>query len=184
MNLLLKQVLMDQQFLNYTFRPAAASEASIIWSIFEDAIRKRGEEGSDQWQDGYPDISIIEDDIRNNDGYVAIDPHGVLVGFLALIYDGEPAYDRITGQWLTNRPFSVIHRLAVSQRPRIKGLATWMLSEAERASLQDGYLSLKVDTNFDNEGMLRVLEKRNFIYCGLVYLYGSERQAFEKTLDT
>ncbi|MGO1788430.1 MAG: GNAT family N-acetyltransferase [Sphingobacterium sp.] len=175
---------MDQQFSDYTFRLAASSEVSMIWQIFIDAIRKRKEEGSEQWQDGYPNTNVIESDIEKGNGYVVIDPSGRLVGYLALIYDGEPAYELIDKKWLTNRPYSVIHRLAVSQQPRIKGLATWMLSQAEQRSLQAGYLSLKIDTNFDNTGMLRVLEKREYVYCGIVYLRGGDRHAFEKMLDS
>ncbi|MGO1595209.1 MAG: GNAT family N-acetyltransferase [Sphingobacterium sp.] len=175
---------MDQQFFDYTFRLAASSEVSMIWQIFADAIRKRKEEGSDQWQDGYPNIDVIEGDIEKDNGYVALDPTGRLVGYLALLYDGEPAYDLIDSKWLTNRPYAVVHRMAVSQQPRIKGLATWMLSQAEQISLQDGYLSLKIDTNFDNTGMLRVLEKREYVYCGIVHFRGGDRRAFEKKLDS
>src|SRR5699024_6619093 len=104
-----------------------------------------------------PDPSVIEEDIANGYGYVAKNAANQIVGYLALIYDGEPAYELLAEKWLTNRPFSVVHRLAVSQRTHVKGLATWMLSQAEDVSLRDGYLSLKVDTNFDNAGMLRVL---------------------------
>src|SRR5690606_37167083 len=117
------------------------------------------------------------------DGYVAIDHTGRIVGYIALIFDGEPAYDLIEGIWLTHRPFSFIHRLAVSQYQRLKVLSTWMLDETDRISLYMGYLMLKEYTNFDNTGMISVFEKRGYSYCGIVYFRGAGRRAFEKKLD-
>ncbi|SEG60057.1 GNAT family N-acetyltransferase [Sphingobacterium lactis] len=174
---------LNQVFSNFTFRKAHAEEAEAIWGIIQEAIEKRKAEGSRQWQDGYPNLDVVKQDIATGYGYVSIDEEEILTGYLALIYDGEPAYDAIQDQWLTNRPYAVAHRIAVSQDRYKKGQATWMLEQAERQSLQDGYLSLKVDTNFDNEGMLRVLEKRGYVYCGDVYFRGSARKAFEKMLD-
>ncbi len=172
-----------EQFSGYTFRKAEPHEATAIWSIIQEAIAKRKEEGSSQWQDGYPNLDVVKLDIEKGQGYVSLNEAGELTGYLALIYDGEPAYEAIADQWLTNRPFSVVHRIAVSQEKYVKGQATWMLEEAEKESLKNGFLSLKVDTNFDNVGMLRVLEKLGYVYCGEVYFRGSERKAFEKKLD-
>lgn len=42
--------------------------------------------------------------------------------------------------------------------------------------------SIKVDTNFDNQPMLKILEKLQYTYCGEVYFRGSARKAFEKLL--
>lgn len=172
-----------EQFSTFTFRKAIASDANSIWGIIKEAIDKRKSEGSSQWQDGYPNLEVVQTDIEKGNGYVSLNNDGKLTGYLALIYDGEPAYEAIADQWLTNRPFSVVHRIAVSQENYVKGQATWMLKKAEEQSLQDGFLSLKVDTNFDNTGMLRVLEKLGYVYCGEVYFRGSARKAFEKKLD-
>jgi hypothetical protein len=42
--------------------------------------------------------------------------------------------------------------------------------------------SIKVDTNFDNIPMLRILEKLKYTYCGEVYFRGASRKAYEKEL--
>jgi len=171
------------QFSEYTFRKALLEEAEDIWLIIQDAISKRREEGSTQWQDGYPNLEVVRQDINKGYGYVSLNKEKELTGYLALIFDGEPAYDLIKDQWLTNRPFSVVHRIAVSQDKYVKGQATWMLQVAEKISVKEGYLSMKIDTNFDNIAMLRVLEKMGYTYCGEVYLRGNARKAFEKKLD-
>ena len=64
-----------------------------------------------------------------------------------------------------------------------KGFATEIFRRIEEFSRKNGILSIKVDTNFDNAAMLRILEKLGYKYCGEVYFRGSARKAFEKVLE-
>ena len=41
----------------------------------------------------------------------------------------------------------------------------------------------KLDTNFDNAPMLKILDKLGYTYCGEVFFRGSARKAFEKILQ-
>lgn len=169
---------------NIAFRKAVATDVDNIWSILDEAIRKRKDEGSDQWQDGYPNRDVILADIEKGYGFVAERTETGLLAYIAIIGDIEPAYEKLEGEWLTIRPYTVIHRLAVSQSDPIKGLGTWMMREAEKVSLSWGRPSIKVDTNYDNVGMLRVFDKLGYVYCGEVcFRGGARRRAFEKLLD-
>ena len=47
----------------HQFRKAFPSDASKIWEILQQAIFKRKKEGSNQWQDGYPNPEVIKKDI-------------------------------------------------------------------------------------------------------------------------
>ena len=76
----------------------------------------------------------------------------------------------------------VFHRLIVNLSHPVKGFATWFMTQLEKIVLEKNVYSIKVDTNFDNVGMLRVFEKLGYQYCGKVYFRGSERLAFEKLL--
>ncbi len=40
--------------------------------------------------------------------------------------------------------------------------------------------SIKVDTNYDNIAMLKILESKGYSYCGEVVLADGLRKAFEK----
>lgn len=165
-----------------TLELASVDDQAAIWSIFKDAIAKRKNEGSDQWQNGYPNPEVILEDINNKHAYVARDSNNLIRAYIAIIDDIEPAYEVATVQWLTKEPYTVIHRLAVDQQTPLKGLATWVMKESEKISLQNGRNSIKVDTSFDNIAMLRIFEKLSYIYCGKVILRGGERFAFEKRL--
>lgn len=167
---------------NLLLRKATYSDKEIIWEILQQAILKRKNEGSEQWQQGYPNPEVIVDDITNGYAFVCVNEEQVLA-YVALIFEGEPAYDSIDGKWLTeSNDFAVIHRLATLQSQAIKGVGTWVLKALELEVESQGVASIRVDTNFDNVGMIRVFEKLNYQYCGEVLLKGSPRRAYEKII--
>ena len=42
-----------------SLRKANYEDTTRIWEILQQAIEKRKEEGSDQWQDGYPNMDVM-----------------------------------------------------------------------------------------------------------------------------
>jgi GNAT superfamily N-acetyltransferase len=111
-------------------RPATAGDAAIIWEILQEAIERRRLDGSKQWQDGYPNIYTINDDIQKGIGYVLVNEDDI-IAYAALIFNDEPAYDHIDGAWLTNGDFLVVHRVAVTDKVLGKGIATLFFQEME-----------------------------------------------------
>jgi len=59
--------------MNYYFRKAELSEIASIWEILQQAIQRRKEDGSQQWQDGYPNPEVIQKDIEKGEGFVLAD---------------------------------------------------------------------------------------------------------------
>lgn len=165
------------------FRPAELSDLLAIWKIIQDAIQSRKEEGSDQWQDGYPNPEVLENDIKQAYGYVLCAEEEILA-YAALIFgkEPEPAYASIDGAWLSQQAYLVVHRVATAKHHKGKGIATHLFREIEKLALEKSYLSIKVDTNYDNLAMLKLLENLEYTYCGKVVLAGGERKAFEKLL--
>lgn len=164
------------------FRPAVPEDIPAVWTIIVQAKEKRKLEGSDQWQDGYPSEKTIAEDIIAGQGFVLVF-EGKLIAYVAVIFDGEPAYEDIDGDWLNNDPFAVVHRLAVIQGSQYRGIGTLVMTKIEEWVLSKGVFNIKVDTNFDNQAMLRVFEKRGYAYCGIVVLRGNAfRKAFQKQL--
>lgn len=107
---------------------------------------------------------------------------GVVAAYCAAVFDGEPAYERIEGAWLTTGGYVVVHRLAVADGMKGRGVATEFMRRIEALARQRGVGSFRVDTNFDNRYMLRMLPRLGFAYCGKVYYRSGERLAFEKLL--
>ena len=165
--------------MNYNFRKAQSSEADLIWSILQQAIIRRKLDGSQQWQDGYPNLEFVKKDIEKGVGYVLTE-NNVIIGYASIVFNNEPAYDKLNGKWLTNSDFVVLHRLAIAGSHLGKGLAQKILLYTEELALQNNIFSIKVDTNFDNIPMLKIFEKLNYVYCGEVEFRGGKRKAFEK----
>ncbi|HJS01187.1 MAG TPA: GNAT family N-acetyltransferase [Flavobacterium sp.] len=167
--------------MSYNFRKATISEADSIWAILQQAIIRRQLDGSQQWQDGYPNVDVVKNDIQKEAAYVLTE-NNVIVGYASIVFNDEPAYNQLDGKWLSNSDFVVLHRLAISENHLGKGLAKKILLFTEELALENNIFSIKVDTNFDNNAMLHIFEKLNYVYCGEVEFRGSKRKAFEKTL--
>jgi GNAT superfamily N-acetyltransferase len=164
------------------FRPAIISDVPTIWEILKGAILRRKADGSNQWQDGYPNPDVVRNDIAQNAGYVLTEGE-LIIGYFAAFVNNEPAYDQIEGQWLTLGDFLVVHRMALAENRLGKGLAKIMFGFAEQIAREKQIGSIKVDTNFDNLDMLSILKKLGYTYCGEVHFRGSPRKAFEKVLN-
>lgn len=165
----------------YHFRKATISDISKIWEIIQNAIQRRKEDGSNQWQDGYPNLNVIENDILKEVGYV-LTIENETIGYSAVLINDEPEYEKIEGKWLTNNDYVVVHRIAIAKDFLGQNLSKIILDYIENLALQKNIFSIKVDTNFDNIAMLKIFDKLGYNYCGEVYFRGSARKAFEKVL--
>ncbi len=167
--------------MNPTFRKATLDDLPQIWIILQQAIRRRKADGSVQWQDGYPNPEVIENDIINGNGYVLALNDSIAV-YCAILLNDEPEYANLRGEWLTEADFVVFHRIAVAEEYIGQGIAKAMFGYIETFALQHEIYSIKADTNFDNAAMLHLFAQAGYVYCGEVYFRGSARLAFEKVL--
>lgn len=162
-------------------RKAETEDRDTIWDIIQQAIERRKQDGSTQWQQGYPNLGTVESDIEKCFGYVMTVNEEIAV-YTALILNDEPAYDTIDGAWLSNGEFVVVHRVAVDRKFAGQGMVKKLFDLIEDFTRSHGIQSVKVDTNFDNTAMLRILESKGYSYCGEVFLAGGMRKAFEKII--
>lgn len=165
------------------FRQARPADAERIMEIIRQAQAQMRALGSLQWQDGYPARADIDNDITHGYGYVFEKPgaaSGAVIAYGAVVFDGEPAYEAIDGAWLTGGDYVVLHRLAVADGEKRRGVAAEFMRRTEALARERGAGSFRVDTNFDNRYMLRMLERLGFAYCGRIVYESSERLAFEK----
>jgi RimJ/RimL family protein N-acetyltransferase len=167
--------------MDYQFRLAKISEAFEIWQILKDAVQRRKEDGSNQWQDGYPNMDVVKNDIERKIGFV-LTQNDNIIGYTAIIINDEPDYINIEGKWLTNQEFMVYHRVAISKKFLAKGMAKKMMKLIEEYALSKNIYSLKADTNHDNIPMLKIFEKMGYSFCGTVHIRQSPRKAYEKVL--
>ena len=157
-------------------RKTVKEDLACIGEIYENAKRFMRESGNpNQWNSGTPNIETARADMENGVGYVA-EENGEIVAVFMFSQDGEPTYAKIyEGEWLSDAPYGVIHRIAVKEQGR--GIIGFCIDECF-AQCQN----LRIDTHRDNLPMQRALTKRGFRYCGIIYLEnGDERLAYQKT---
>ena len=92
----------------------------------------------------------------------------------AFIPGPEPTYKEIfEGQWLDDKPYHVVHRLASTAASRgiFNDVMDYCMGVAG---------NLRIDTHRDNVIMRHVIDRYGFIYCGIIYLLnGDERLAYQ-----
>jgi ribosomal protein S18 acetylase RimI-like enzyme len=174
----------------HLIRLAMLDDIKHILEIVEDARNLARSIGSTQWlgKDGYPNQSTFELDIKNKQLYV-LESNNVIAAICVISKTAEPTYKHIyDGDWLLkNKPYIVIHRLAVKKEFYKQGLAKSLLIYAEEFARKEGLASIKIDTSKQNQPMLRLVDKLNYKYCGIIKLnkyIGEEdnRLAFEKII--
>lgn len=134
-----------------------------------------------QWQDGYPDLACIERDVARNTGYLCVEQENI-IGYLCIDFDGEPAYDKLDGKWLSIQPYVVVHRFALDNTVKGKGIGSKVFQMVGALSRNRGIHSFKVDTDNDNQIMKHLLQKNGFEYCGTICFDNSEKIAYEKLI--
>ncbi len=167
-------------------RKTTPADVDAIVPILEEARRTIADLGIDQWQNGYPNREVIEEDVRLGHSYVLTND-GQVIGTFAFIRDGEPLYDVIEGgHWQSgddNHNYDTVHRVAISVASRGSGVSTDMVNFAAEHARAAGKTSVRIDTHRGNLVMRRMLEKHGFVPCGTIYLAnGDPRVAYELTV--
>ncbi len=164
-------------------RKATIDDLESILEIVSDAQQSLKNRCIDQWQNGYPNRESILSDISKGIGFVAL-CHDEIAAYAAIIVNGEPEYQHLDGQWLSNQDYVVVHRICVRKDFTRQGLATILMKKGEEIALQHHAHSFKIDTHKDNRYMIELLEKEGFAYCGEIHYPHGERIAFEKLLHS
>lgn len=160
------------------FSSPQLSDTPRIMQIITQAKEQMRREGKTQWIGPYPAESDIINDINQSNARVLITDNKI-IAYGAVIYNGELAYDDIKGSWSSGMPYVVLHRLAVADEVKRQGIAALFFNHVCIEALSRDIHSFRVDTNYDNLYMQRLLKRLNFSYCGKVQYTTGERMAYE-----
>lgn len=131
-----------------------------------------------QWANIDQILNKVLKDIRAGHCYVCTE-NDVLLGVFCFFIGEEPTYNKIyNGEWLNDKPYGFIHRIAVAVYQ--KGFGTkcieWCLNQ---------YPNVRIDTHKDNIPMQKTVLKLGFRYCGIIKLEnGDERWAYQWEKNT
>lgn len=162
-------------------RKAQVDDIPKIMIIIRDAQAFLKQQGIDQWQNNYPNLETISNDVQNDHGYVLIVDNRILA-YGAIINGIEPTYAVIEdGAWLNDDPYIVVHRLAVDSAHRGQKIASCFIAETIKLAKKWGVYNLRIDTHRDNLIMQKMIINNEFNYCGVIYLASKDqRLAYQK----
>lgn len=160
-------------------RKANISDFENILKIYDIARQYMVKSGNpNQWaKNNWPPEDLVRKDIQDGKSYVCInDDNIVAVFYYDFGYKIEPTYNNIeNGKWIGNDNYGVVHRIATDGT--VKGVGSFCINYAYNKCKH-----LRIDTHEDNIPMQKLLEKNNFVKCGIIYVgeNKSPRIAFEK----
>lgn len=161
--------------MHRSIRPSTCNDIPHIMQLLEYGRQKmRANGNTEQWTNGNPQQSLIEDDILQKNSYI-IEENGQPIATFAFIKGPDITYNKIyEGKWIEHtHPYHIIHRMA--SKHGVHGIFKEVLDYCfERAS------NIRIDTHRQNIIMRNALEKNGFSYCGIIYLRdGAERLAYQ-----
>lgn len=162
----------------YRIRPAVMADCGVVMALVDDARAiMRASGNALQWSDGYPQRSVIEDDIRTKVCYVVVMNGDVVASFVCR-HGPDITYRTIDGgSWIDpTSPYYVVHR--ITSRKGCHGLFPVMCRFWFTLCP-----NIRIDTHADNVIMRHLLTKYGFSYCGIIHLLdGDPRLAYQKVL--
>lgn len=164
-----------------TLKPLQSGDIDAALSIIRQGQAHLKAQGIDQWQNGYPDRARLEQDAAERIGFLITDGSRNL-GYICIVFTGEPAYDVIDGRWLSQGAYAVIHRIAIADAFRGTGLSSTVFALAEEYCRSAQIPALRIDTHAHNHKMQHILARSGFTFCGIVSYASGLRRAYEKLL--
>lgn len=158
-----------------TIRKATLDDIDRVMEIYSIAIRYMQDSGNPtQWQGGYPFRHIVEEDISLERLYLLVDGNNHIVAQFCFFVGDDPTYEYIDGEWLNDKSYGVVHRLASSGETKaVAHLALeWCFAQ---------HPNIRIDTHSDNHTLQHILRKYGYVECGEITVYnGTTRVAFQR----
>ena len=167
------------------YRVASLSDLDQVMEAVEDSREVLRKQGNGQWQDGYPNRDDFINDINNCRLFVISDRSNsdIVVGVCALTYREEDYHHLYEGEWLTDLPYMVMHRVALKKEYQGQGYGKQLFEVFIEQAKKEGYHSLRIDTHEGNKVMRHLIELYGFTYCGKAILTpNKDRMVFEKII--
>ena len=170
--------------MSLAIRRATLSDVPAIMALVRRVVPLMNEAGNFQWSADYPNEPVFQEDIRQQQLWIA-ELDGTVAGVAALTNNAQdPEYAQ--ADWDPTEPAVVTHRLAVDPAAQGRGVAAALLQQAEVLAREWGLKALRVDTNSENAATQRLFPKLGYRFAGeitLAFRPGLRFFCYEKRLD-
>ncbi len=143
---------------------AEMKDAGGVMRIISLCLAQMRAQGIQQWDEIYPDLKVIEDDVRTRTLFV-IREQDQCVAAICLNEVQPEQYQEVPWRCTRGRAL-VIHRLCVHPDWQAHGLARQLMDFAEKHARERGYASIRLDAYTGNPRAMALYERRGYVRVG------------------
>lgn len=160
--------------------PAKIESLPRIVSIYKNAVQAMNDNNIFQWDELYPDVSILKKDILAGDMLTGVE-NETIVSAVVLSKDFDAQY--LNGKWsYLGENFIIIHRLCVDPAYQNRKIGTNTLLLAEALAKNNNIKSIRLDAFSQNPSALRLYENLGYKKAGRVSWRTGEFYLYEKMI--
>ncbi len=160
----------------FEIKLCSINEADELFEIYEQCRRAMQAAGIFQWQNEYPTIDTVKQDIEDKTlyGYYAKDiEDGKCLGAVCVSTHQDEEYKEMKWEG-PNENVVVIHRLAVNPEFQAKGIARLLMDFAEEHAKKEKYSAIRLDSYSQNKRALKFYENRGYQKRGECFFAGRD----------
>lgn len=173
------RILGGDDMKNIKFMKAMWADRGDIYHLIERAKESLKRDCIDQWQNGYPDMQVVEDDILNKQCFVVKKTTKVIASVVIIVGIEKNYCNIYEGKWKNDGDYATIHRIVIDEAYQHSEVSKFLMEEIKRYC--KNYVNrILVDTHEENMRMIKFLLHNAFDYCGIIYLEnGDKRVGYE-----
>lgn len=163
-------------------RPAVAEDIDRVLEVMAQGRAYQRRQGNIQWADDYPSRELITRDIER--GWAMVWEVGGQVEGFAAVKARDDGYDGVVIPGPAPRiDWCVVHRLALSDCCRGKGMAQQFLCDIIAIVFAAGTKEVRIDTGLANTAMQHVAERLGFRLLGEAQFSWGPRLVYSRVAD-
>lgn len=152
-----------------------------IEELFRKVILDMRQKGIDQWDEQYPDSSVLRADAVSGSAYGLVE-QGKLIGYIAMDEIQASEYASVAWRESDCRALA-LHRLCVRPTNQRSGFADMLMLRAEEVARERGYGAIRLDSFEGNKPALYVIERNDYAFVGTVRFRKGVFKCYEKRIS-
>ena len=147
---------------------AKPQDLDAIMEMYASCVQGMLALGIDQWDESYPNRTIIEQDLKEGCYYIGLIDNEIVAG-MRVDDIQDPTYLNI--EWVDkSNNFMVVHRLGSKTKVWSKGVGKQMMTFAEKLAIEKGCSSFRLDTYSHNPKAMDFYKKLGYKQLGHIHL--------------
>ena len=167
-----------------TIRKANKRDLEGIMKMYGSCVKGMIENGIDQWDDTYPNLEIINEDLTNGTYYVS-EMDGTIIGGINIDQNQDDTYLTLKWKDISNA-FLVVHRLGVKKEFWNKKVGKDLMLFTESLVIKRGLKSIRLDTYSGNLKAMQFYIRLGYTELGTINLKPNKDKyhCFEKIVKS